>query len=116
MPMLRYLMALFILFQGYPHALQSQVLQNKYGRSIRSLNGQWNYIIDPYETGYFNFHGEAYQSSNPGSPAAFFNNYKAKNKQELVEYDFDRSPAMRIPGTGIHSRPSCFIMREPFGS
>ena len=97
MPIHRYFLALFFLFQFCP-PLHSQVLQNKYGRNVRSLNGQWNYIIDPYETGYYNFHGEAYQSSNPGASAAFFNNYKAKNKQELVEYDFDKSPAMSIPG------------------
>lgn len=70
---------------------------NVYSRQTASLNGQWNYIIDPYETGYYNFHGLQYDKSDTGSPAAFYNNYHAKNTQELVEYDFDRSASMKIP-------------------
>ena len=31
-------------------------LQNIPNRQTTSLNGKWNYIIDPYETGYFSFH------------------------------------------------------------
>jgi len=79
-------------------ALPQGLLINVPNRNITSLNGQWNYITDPYETGYYNFHSEVYDQKNPGSPAAYFNNYHPKNKSELVEYDFDRSPVMKIPG------------------
>jgi beta-glucuronidase len=66
--------------------------------NITSLNGKWNYIVDPYETGYYSFHSEVYDQKNIGSPSAFYNNYHAKNKAELVEYDFDKSPLMTVPG------------------
>lgn len=76
----------------------SPQLINIPGRQTTSLNGKWNYIIDPYETGYYNFHSEVYDQHNAKATGAFYNNYHAKNKSELVEYDFDRSPAMNIPG------------------
>lgn len=75
-----------------------ELIINTANRKTISLNGDWNYIIDPYETGYYNFHSEIYDQINPKSPSAFFNNYQPKNKSELVEYDFDKSPKMKIPG------------------
>ncbi len=74
-----------------------ELITNIINRDTTSLNGAWNYIVDPYESGYFSFHQEPYDQKNIGSPSAFYNNYHAKNKQELVEYDFDKSPAMTIP-------------------
>ncbi|MBL0307973.1 MAG: beta-glucuronidase [Chitinophagaceae bacterium] len=82
-----------------PFAVSSQgLIINTFNRNTISLNGKWNYIVDPYETGYYNFHSEIYDQKNAGSPSAFYNNYHAKNKAELVEYDFDKSPVMAIPG------------------
>jgi beta-glucuronidase len=75
-----------------------ELITNPMNRAVTSLNGAWNYIVDPYETGYYTFHQEPYDQRNPGATAAYYNNYHAKNKQELVEYDFDKSPVMRVPG------------------
>lgn len=74
-----------------------ELITNTANRDTTSLDGSWNYIVDPYEMGYYSFHQDAYDQNNVGSPSAFYNNYHAKNKQELVEYDFDKSPAMSIP-------------------
>ncbi len=79
-------------------ALSQGHLINAAGRNTTSLNGNWNYIVDPYETGYYSFHSEVYDQKNLKSPAAFYNNYHAKNKSELVEYDFDKSPVIKVPG------------------
>jgi beta-glucuronidase len=78
--------------------LSQRPLVNTSNRHYISLNGNWNYIVDPYETGYYNFHSEPYERSNAESPAAFYNNYHAKSKSELVEYDFDKSAVIKIPG------------------
>ena len=75
-----------------------ELLVNVNNRTITSLNGEWNYIVDPYETGYYSFHSEIYDQKNPRSISAFFNNYHTDDKSELVEYDFDKSPLMKIPG------------------
>jgi len=82
-----------------PVAVLSQVvLINTQNRNTTSLNGAWNYIVDPYENGYLNFHAQVFDQKDPASTAAFYNNYHAKNKSELVEYDFDKSPTLIVPG------------------
>jgi len=52
-------------------------------RTTISLDGAWNTIIDPYET---------------GMSSRFFENAKPKSKTDLIEYDFDRSPKLKVPG------------------
>lgn len=78
-------------------AFPQNSFNNVSGRQKTSLNGDWNYIVDPYETGYYNFRQQAYDQQKNASSAAYYQNYHAKNKQELVEYDFDKSPKMAIP-------------------
>ncbi len=34
---------------------QSPLIQNVYNREALSLNGDWNYIVDPYENGYYDY-------------------------------------------------------------
>ncbi|WP_289660815.1 glycoside hydrolase family 2 protein [Flavobacterium panacagri] len=78
---------------------QSQnLISNVSNRNTTSLNGVWNYIIDPYQTGFYSFHLDQYDKQEKPAKGAFFNNYHAENKQELVEYDFDKSPTITIPG------------------
>ncbi len=77
---------------------QSNLLVNAYNRSGLSLNGDWHYIVDPYENGYYNYRYEPFdQMEHPGK-GAFFMNAKPEDKTDLVEYNFDKSPIMQIPG------------------
>lgn len=77
---------------------QDNLLQNSYLRKGYSLNGKWNYIVDMYETGYYNYRWEPHDDSeNPGA-GAFFTNKKPKDKMELVEYNFDTAPTIMVPG------------------
>jgi len=70
-----------MLFILLPIALLAQnLITNTANRNSSSLNGNWQYIVDPYETGYYTFHSEVYDQKTPGSPSAFYNNYHAKNK------------------------------------
>lgn len=79
-------------------ASAQNLLINTGTRNVSSLNGTWNYIVDPYETGYYNYRYQPYDQQEAVSSSAFFTNYHAKNKSELVEYNFDASPTMTIPG------------------
>ncbi|MFH4966193.1 glycoside hydrolase family 2 TIM barrel-domain containing protein [Gaetbulibacter sp. M235] len=74
------------------------LLINTSNRHVTSINGTWNYIVDPYETGYYNYRYEPYDQLTEKSNSAFFNNYHTDNKLELVEYDFDKSPTLTVPG------------------
>lgn len=86
----------FVLLQNFAYA-QQITIQNSKNRQITHLNGDWNYIIDPYETGYYSFHLDEYDKKSDFQMGAFFNNYHSANKNNLIEYDFDKSPKMRIP-------------------
>jgi beta-glucuronidase len=76
---------------------QAPLLQNIYGRTITSLNGRWNYIIDPYEMGYYDYRHMPFDKSESGK-GGFYDDRKQKDKGELIEYNFDLSPSMKIPG------------------
>ena len=77
---------------------QTPLLQNVYNHHVTSLDGKWQTIIDPYENGFYNYRYEPLEyQSNPGN-GAFFTNAKAKSKTDLVEYDFDKSETLDVPG------------------
>jgi beta-glucuronidase len=72
-------------------AQQADLITNIDGRKTVSLDGNWQTIIDPYETGYYDYRYE---------PAAngFFKDAKPKSKSDLLEYNFDTSPTLKVPG------------------
>src|SRR6185503_15784647 len=72
-------------------AQETGLIVNTEGRKATSLNGQWQVIVDPYESGFYNYR---YQPSDNG----YFKNAKPKNKSELIEYDFDKSGTLKVPG------------------
>jgi len=72
-------------------AQQLGLIANTDGRKTVSLNGQWQTIVDPYESGYYNYR---YQPSDNG----YFKNAKPKSKTDLIEYDFDSSATLNVPG------------------
>ena len=72
-------------------------IQNIYGRTHQSLNGRWSYIIDPYETGYYDYRRKPFDASESGK-GGFYDDRKPKDKTDWVEYDYDRAPTMKVPG------------------
>lgn len=92
---------IFILF-SYPsfNSLQSQndLINNVYNRNTTSLNGDWNYIIDPYENGYYNYRYVPFDQQESPWASAFFLNSKPQDSTDLIEYDFDKMPSLEVPG------------------
>ena len=64
---------------------------NVMARETFSLNGQWNYIIDVQEEGYYDYRMKPTQWG-------FFRNAKPQKPEDLIEYDFDKAPTMQVPG------------------
>lgn len=85
-----------------------ELITNVPNRNTTSLNGEWNYIVDPYENGYYSFHLDAFDQQKGFQKSAFYSNYHPQNKQELVEYDFDKSPTMSIPGDWNSQKENLF--------
>jgi beta-glucuronidase len=91
---------LFILLIGGAHFSFSQqkLITNAYNREATSLNGDWQYIVDPYENGFYNYRYQPFEDqTNPGK-GAFFMNSKRESKSDLVEYDFDKMESLSVPG------------------
>ncbi len=105
--MLKHLLLKLLLFTPLI-CISQELITNINNRHTTSLNGEWNYIVDPYETGYYSFHLDAFDQQKDFQKSAFFNNYHAQNKQELVEYDFDKSPTMTIPGDWNSQKENLF--------
>jgi len=77
---------------------QEPQIINVEGRSTMTLNGVWKYVVDPYQTGYYDYRREARdEQPNPSNSESLFLGYKAQNPSERVEYDFDKSDNILVP-------------------
>ena len=83
------------------------LIQNVPGRKTVSLNGQWNTIVDPYSVGARDYRG------HPDFERGFGANRKPQTPSELVEYDFDRSPRLAVPGDWNTQRPELLLYEGP---
>ncbi len=68
-----------------------------FARPITSLNGQWRVIVDPYDTGFYDYRHQPYDAAAKIT-GGFALDHAAKDKTELVEYNFDTSATLNVPG------------------
>ena len=73
-----------LLLAGWAYAATtpSTLIANVGGRTTVSLNGAWHAIVDPFDNG----------------KGGFFRDQKPRSKSDLVEYSFDASPVLNVPG------------------
>ena len=83
---------------GYAAAGPAPSINNIPNRTTISLNGSWHYIVDPYET---------------GLNGRFYRNAKPKDRQELVEYDFDKADVLNVPGDWNTQKNELFFYEGP---
>jgi beta-glucuronidase len=86
------------IFLSVPLLGETPLIANVSARKTISLDGVWNSIIDPYET---------------GLSSHFYENAKPKTKSDLIEYDFDRSPKLKVPGDWNSQRESLLFYEGP---
>jgi beta-glucuronidase len=82
---------LLICLEGVQAQQPSALITNIDGRHTTSLDGRWRIIIDPYETGYYDYR---WQPRADG----YFKNQKPQSPSDLIEYDFDSSQQLNVPG------------------
>jgi beta-glucuronidase len=97
--MKRVALAALLLSSLYVSAQSGQpAIANVGSRTTVSLDGTWNTIVDPYET---------------GLGSRFFQNAKPQSGNDLVEYDFERSPKLHVPGDWNTQRDSLLFYEGP---
>jgi beta-glucuronidase len=78
------------------------VITNMAGRrangSVRSLDGTWRIIIDPYNCGYVDIMGERNRHG-------YYRDFSPRHRGDRVEYDFDTSWTIEVPGDWNTQRP-----------
>ncbi|SFU56141.1 beta-glucuronidase [Pustulibacterium marinum] len=89
-------LTLLILVLGFTYGkAQDQLIVNTQGRKTVSLNGTWNYIIDPYETGFFDYRFKERKENDPG---AFWNKPVITKKTDWTEHDYKEPYTIEVPG------------------
>jgi len=61
-------------------------------RQNLSLNGDWHFLVDQYATGLYTFHHEMRLDG------FYLNGAAEPGSDHLVEYDFAKSPTLKVPG------------------
>ena len=84
-------------------AKEIPLLSNIYGRSYISLNGKWNYIVDPLENGYYGYR------LTPKKNGFFLNEKVKTSSSNLIEYNFDTAQSMDIPSDWNSKDESLFF-------
>ena len=97
----RRIMAILLLFVGIGHSQVAPLIANIPARTGTSLNGDWRVIVDPYDVGAFDYRAHPLTNNN-----AFYKNYKPQSRSDLVEYDFDTSSTLSVPGDWNTQRES----------
>ncbi|MBV6645585.1 MAG: beta galactosidase jelly roll domain-containing protein [Cyclobacteriaceae bacterium] len=97
--MLKKLIAV-VLLAMFQDGISQPLLHNAYNRASVSLNGNWKYVIDPYETGYRNHRNWQPFDQTPStrnSAKPYYKDKKIVNRWDRVEYDFDLADEIRVP-------------------
>ena len=82
-----------------PASAGTVLLTNVLCRSRRSLDGRWRAIVDPYDWGYVDV-------LTRRNRRGFFRDEKPRHPLDRVEYDFDSSPELTVPGDWNTQDPS----------
>ena len=71
-----------------------------------SLDGEWHFIIDPYGSALYSWDGHVRDDS-------YAQNAKPRNDGFPVEYDFSKSPLLKVPGDWNTQKASLFRYEGP---
>lgn len=93
--------AVLVLLAAAAGAQVSPLIANIHARQTASLNGEWRVIVDPYDVG-----SRDYRDRPLTGNGAFYTNHKPQSPSDLVEYDFDTSGTLTVPGDWNTQRDS----------
>jgi beta-glucuronidase len=87
---------------------QDNLITNIQSRKALSLNGKWHYIVDPYETGFYDYR---YKELNENNGDAYWNTGVPANKTEKKEHGYIDKYSIEVPGDWNHQKPE-FVYYE----
>ncbi|UEG54528.1 beta galactosidase jelly roll domain-containing protein [Mucilaginibacter daejeonensis] len=81
---------------------QDSLITNVGARKSISLNGTWQYIVDPYETGFYDYR---YKELKEDNAEAYWNTDKQADKTEKKEHGYTAKYSIQVPGDWNHQKP-----------
>jgi beta-glucuronidase len=87
---------------------QNNLITNVPSRKALSLNGTWQYIVDPYETGFYDYRFKELKEDNPD---AYWNSDIPKTKTDKKEHGYINKYLLSVPGDWNHQKPE-FLFYE----
>jgi beta-glucuronidase len=81
---------------------QSNLITNIESRRGLSLNGAWQYIVDPYETGFYDYRYKELKESNTD---AYWNSDIPITKTDKKEHGYTDKNTLQVPGDWNHQKP-----------
>ncbi len=90
-----------------PAAFGATTVNHVLERDTLSLDGKWNYIVDPYDSGYYDMRSKAYDEQAKPT-GGYFQDRRNVPSTDLVEYDFDKSPTLVVPHDWNTQDPKLF--------
>jgi beta-glucuronidase len=93
---------------GRPAAAEDPAppVANLAARRQVSLNGDWRTIVDPYGHGGVDYRAQPRRDG-------YFRDARPRDRSDLVEYDFDTSPVLKVPGDWNTQRPDLLYYEGP---
>lgn len=87
---------------------QQNLITNIQSRKTTTLNGKWNYIVDQYETGFYDYRFKE-RASNDAE--AYWNNPIQLNRWDRKEHGYNEKYALKVPGDW-NSQDAKFLFYE----
>ena len=98
--MKRLLLLIVLLVGGFVSA--DELITNVDHRDTTDLNGQWRIIVDPFENGFYDYRYKEYSWG-------FFQDAKQNRPYDLIEYSFDTSETLQVPGDWNSQKEKLFF-------
>ena len=94
--MLKKIITLFtVVLATVPAMANEKLIVNTDSRDSISLSGTWQYIVDPYDTGFYTYR---FTERSEGDPEAYWNNPVTRHRSERREHGYSPSNSLQVPG------------------
>lgn len=90
-----YLVSIVLFFITAIANAQTPLITDIGSRKVTSLNGKWQYIIDPYGTGFYDYR---FQERRENDREAYWNSDEPVNKTDRKEHKFTDKYILNVPG------------------
>ena len=96
---MRHYFLFILIFSAINSFSQQSLITNIPSRKTISLNGKWQYIVDPYGTGFYNYR---WQERSENDREAYWNSDLPENKTDRKEHGYSDKYTLNVPGDWNH--------------